>query len=51
MFKENEDIYDFLAGIHKNNNGSVIHKNINNALENPEALKNAKEKESELHIK
>ncbi len=28
-----------------------IHKNINNALENPEALKNAKEKESELHIK
>ena len=28
--EENEDIYDFLAGIHKNNNGSVIHKNINN---------------------
>ena len=28
-----------------------IHKNINNALENPEELKNAKEKESELHIK
>ena len=26
----NEDIYDFLAGIHKNSNGSVIHKNINN---------------------
>lgn len=28
--EENEDIYDFLAGIHKNSNGSVIHKNINN---------------------
>ena len=28
--EENEDIYYFLAGIHKNNNGSVIHKNINN---------------------
>ena len=28
--EENEDIYDFLAGIHKNINGSVIHKNINN---------------------
>ena len=28
--EENEDIYDFLAGIHKNNNGSVIHKNITN---------------------
>ena len=27
--EENEDIYDFLAGIHKNSNGSVIHKNIN----------------------
>ena len=29
--EENEDIYDFLAGIHKNSNGSVIHKNINNS--------------------
>jgi hypothetical protein len=28
--EENEDIYDFLAGIHKNSNGSVIHKNISN---------------------
>ncbi len=28
-----------------------IHKNINNVLEDPEALKNAKAKESELHIK
>jgi hypothetical protein len=28
--EENEDIYDFLAGIHKNSNGSVIHKNIKN---------------------
>ena len=28
--EENEAIYDYLAGIHKNNNGSVIHKNINN---------------------
>lgn len=28
--EENEDIYDYLAGIHKNSNGSVIHKNINN---------------------
>jgi hypothetical protein len=28
--EENEAIYDFLAGIHKNSNGSVIHKNINN---------------------
>lgn len=28
--EENEDIYDFLAGIHKNSNGSIIHKNINN---------------------
>jgi hypothetical protein len=28
--EKNEDIYDFLAGIHKNINGSVIHKNINN---------------------
>jgi hypothetical protein len=27
---ENEDIYDYLAGIHKNSNGSIIHKNINN---------------------
>ena len=26
----NEDIYDYLAGIHKNSNGRVIHKNINN---------------------
>jgi len=26
----NEDIYNFLAGIHKNSNGSVIHKNIKN---------------------
>jgi hypothetical protein len=28
--EENEDIYDYLAGIHKNSNGSIIHKNINN---------------------
>jgi len=28
--EENEAIYDYLAGIHKNRNGSVIHKNINN---------------------
>jgi len=28
--EENEAIYDYLAGIHKNSNGSVIHKNINN---------------------
>ena len=28
--KYNEDIYNFLAGIHKNSNGSVIHKNIKN---------------------
>ena len=28
-----------------------IHKNINNALEDSETPKNAKEKESELHIK
>ena len=28
--EENEDSYDFLAGIHKSSNGSVIHKNINN---------------------
>jgi len=28
--EENEDIYDFLAGIHKNSIGSVIYKNINN---------------------
>ena len=27
---KNEEIYDYLAGIHKNSNGSVIHKNINN---------------------
>jgi hypothetical protein len=28
--EENEAIYDYLAGIHKNSNESVIHKNINN---------------------
>lgn len=28
-----------------------IHKNINNVLEDSETLENAKEKESELHIK
>lgn len=28
--KENEDIYDYLAGIHKNTIKGVIHKNINN---------------------
>jgi hypothetical protein len=28
--EENEAIYDYLAGIHKNSNGNVIHKNINN---------------------
>ena len=28
--EKNEDIYDYLSGIHKNSNGSIIHKNINN---------------------
>ena len=28
--EENEAIYDYLAGIHKNSNGSVIHKTIKN---------------------
>jgi len=28
--EENEDIYDYLAGIHKNTFKGVIHKNINN---------------------
>jgi hypothetical protein len=28
--EKNEEIYDYLAGIHKNSNGSVIHKNISN---------------------
>jgi len=27
---ENESIYDYLAGIHKNSSGAIIHKNINN---------------------
>jgi hypothetical protein len=37
--EENEDIYDYLAGIHKNSNGSVIHKNINyNTVANIKAI-------------
>jgi len=31
---ENETIYDYLAGIHKNSSGKIIHKNINNETVN-----------------
>ena len=44
--KENEDIYDFLAGIHKNSNGSVIHKNIKN-----NKIANIKETTKKIHHK
>ena len=47
--EENEDIYDFLAGIHKNSNGRVIHKNIkNNTVANIKA--NTKKRHHEEYL-
>ena len=43
--EENENIYDYLADIHKNSNGSVIPKNINNKVANIKA------KTKEIHHK
>ena len=44
--EENEAIYDYLAGIHKNTLNRVIHKNINN-----NTVANIKAKTKEIHHK